>query len=96
MIRYLPLYATALALAATPAAAQPREGELATFANRDTKDVQQRLECAAFDLDLKRSVERKHSGEKRRQPHSANCCVAERLRIRSEGKTEQDENGDSE
>ena len=38
------------AFAATLATAQPKEGELATFANRDTKDVQQRLELMTHTL----------------------------------------------
>ena len=50
MIRCSPGLAAALGLAATLAAAQPREGDLATFANRDTKDVQQRLELITHTL----------------------------------------------
>ena len=44
------ILAALLALAATLAFAQPKEGELATFANRDTKDVQQRLQLMTHTL----------------------------------------------
>jgi dipeptidyl aminopeptidase/acylaminoacyl peptidase len=44
------ILAALLALAATLALAQPKEGELATFANRDTKDVQQRLQLMTHTL----------------------------------------------
>ena len=40
----------AFAVAATLAGAQPKEGDLATFANRDTKDIQQRLELMTHTL----------------------------------------------
>ena len=53
MNRRTPLLAATLALAASIAFAQqdaPREGDLSKFANRDTKDVQQRLELMTHTL----------------------------------------------
>ena len=44
------VFPAAFAFAATLAGAQPKEGELATFATRDTKDVQQRLELMTHTL----------------------------------------------